>query len=48
MSQVPGGQEGGADRHRLQPADTDGREHGRRRQNLAVQQHEAVERELGD
>lgn len=46
--QVSRRQEGGADRDRLQPADTDGRQHQRRDQDVAVQQHETVERELGN
>lgn len=46
--QVPGRQAGGADRHHLQPPDPNGRRHRGRHQDLALQQHEAVERQLGD
>lgn len=46
--QVPGGEARGADRHHLQPLDQDGCQHWRCYQDLALQQHEAVERQLGD
>lgn len=46
--QVPGREAGGADRYHLQPPDPDGRQHRGRHQDLALQQHEAVERQLGD
>ncbi len=46
--QVPGRKAGGADRHHLQPFDPDGCQHWRCHQDLALQQHETVERQLGD
>lgn len=46
--QVPGWKAGGADRHHLQPSDPDGCQHWRCYQDLALQQHETVERQLGD
>lgn len=46
--QVPGWKAWGADRHHLQPFDPDGCQHWRCYQDLALQQHETVECQLGD
>lgn len=46
--QVPGCEARGADWYHLQPSDQDGCQQRRCHQDLAFQQHEAVERQLGD
>lgn len=46
--QVPGREAWRAHRHHLQPLDPDGCQHWRCYQDLALQQHETVERQLGD
>lgn len=48
MFQVPRGQKRRAHWNCIQQVDPDGRQHRRCHENVAVQQHEAVECELGD